>query len=277
MKILTKLLIITGLLLSIAILFNSCRQPIVSDNPNLLMGNPSQATTDPRNDNNYLILRPQYALSYSRQKGTANWASWQLNASWFGSTPRQQNFKPDEDLPEDWYRVKSNDYTGSGFDRGHLVNSEDRRKTLEDNMSTFLMTNIVPQSPDNNRGVWVKLENYCRVLVREGKELYIIAGVSGEGGTGEKGPRKTLARGNIIIPKYLWKVVLVLDRPNGKVADVTANSRSIAVIIPNQQGVKNDPWEKYQTSIDQVEKLTGYDFFNNVPTSIQEAIERRTS
>jgi endonuclease G, mitochondrial len=123
-------------------------------NVNLTMGNPSKATPDPKNAENYLILRPQYALSYSRTRAIPNWASWQLSQSWLGSAKRQNDFRPDPDLPSDWYHVTTKDYTGSGFDRGHMVNSEDRGGTKEDNSSTFLMTNILPQAPDNNQGAW---------------------------------------------------------------------------------------------------------------------------
>ena len=122
-------------------------------NANLKAGNPSKATTDVANADNYLLIKPQYVLSYSKSRNIANWASWTLNQSWLGSAKRQNNFRPDATLPSGWYKVVTRDYNGSGFDRGHLVNSEDRGKSVEDNSATFLMTNIIPQAPDNNQGV----------------------------------------------------------------------------------------------------------------------------
>jgi endonuclease G, mitochondrial len=243
--------------------------------PNLLMGNPSQATHSPANSENYLITRPQYALSYSKNKGIPNWVAWELNSSWLGNTKRADKFSPDEELPPGWERIKPSDYTGSGFDRGHLANSADRSRSVEDNNATFLMTNIIPQSPDNNREVWRELEEYCRQLVRSGKELFIIAGGYGQGGIGEKGLKATVGHGKVVVPAVTWKVILVLDKPNSGVAGVDKSTRTIAVIMPNKQGIKSDLWQQYRTSVKAVEKLTGYKFFTSVPEDIREVIDSR--
>jgi endonuclease G, mitochondrial len=269
------------LILTIAISLVSCRNPDIplggetKGNINLLMGNPSQATSSPGNSENYLIARPQYALSYSKNKGIPNWVSWELNSSWLGDAHRVGKFAPDEELPTNWERVKPSDYTGSGFDRGHMTNSEDRSRSPEDNIQTFLMTNIIPQSPDNNQGVWVQLENYSRELVRSGKELFIISGGHGQGGIGKNGLRAAVGRGKVVVPAVTWKVILVLDKPNSGVAGVDKNTRTIAVIVPNKQGIKYDAWQQYQTSVQEVEKLTGYQFFSNVPTEIRSVISAK--
>jgi endonuclease G, mitochondrial len=266
--------------LSIAIILASCRLPAIpfgagSGNINLLMGNPSQATTNSSNSENYLITRPQYALSYSKRKGIPNWVAWELNSTWLGDAHRVGKFAPDEELPADWERIKPADYTGSGFDRGHMVNSEDRSRSAEDNIPTFVMTNIIPQAPDNNQGVWVQLENYSRQLVRSGKELFIISGGYGQGGIGSKGLKATVGHGKVIVPAVTWKVILVLDKPNAGVVGVDKNTRTIAVIIPNKQGVRFDPWQQYRTSVNEVEKLTGYQFFTSVPAEIRSVINAK--
>jgi endonuclease G, mitochondrial len=270
------------LVFAIATTIVSCRQsepPFggsgIKLDPNLVMGNPSGATKDRNNLDNYLIERPQYSLSYSSKKGLPNWVAWELDASWIGDSGRAGKFSPDDELPEGWYRVKPSDYTGSGFDRGHMTNSEDRSRTVEDNVTTFLMTNIIPQAPDNNRGVWVNLENYCRQLAKSGKQLYIISGGHGQGGIGEKGVRATVGNGKVVVPAVTWKVILVLDKPGTGVAGVDRNTRSIAVIIPNKQGIKSDPWQQYITSVAEVQKLTGYKFFTNIPAEIRTSIVDR--
>jgi endonuclease G, mitochondrial len=269
------------LILTIAVSLVACRNPNlplngeIQGNINLLMGNPSQATSSPGNSENYLIARPQYALSYSKNKGIPNWVSWELNASWLGDAHRVGKFAPDEELPAGWERIKPSDYTGSGFDRGHMTNSEDRSRSPEDNIQTFLMTNIIPQSPDNNQGVWVQLENYCRQLVRSGKELFIISGGHGQGGIGKNGLKATVGKGKVLVPAVTWKVILVLDKPNSGVAGVDKNTRTIAVIVPNKQGIKSDPWQQYITSVKDVEKLTGYQFFTSVPAEIRDVIDAR--
>jgi endonuclease G, mitochondrial len=269
------------LLLTIAVSIVACRNPDIplgrdKGNINLLMGNPSQSTSSPSNSENYSIVRPQYALSYSKTKGIPNWVAWELNASWMGDAHRVGKFAPDDVLPVGWERIKPSDYTGSGFDRGHMTNSEDRSRSPEDNIPTFLMTNILPQSPDNNQGPWVELEKYCRQLARSGKELFIVSGGYGQGGIGKNGLRATVGQGKVIVPAVTWKVILVLDKPNSGVAGVDKNTRTIAVIMPNKQGIKSDPWQQYRTSVKEVEKLTGYKFFSNVPAEIREVIDART-
>ena len=263
-----------------ALLLSSCslllKDPRVGQsdrNPNALLGLPSSATSF--NANDYLINRSQYVISYNRSKAIPNWASWQLNQSWLGSRPRIP-FEPDDTLPSGWEKVVPNDYTGSGFDRGHVVPAADRNKTAEDSKAVFLMTNIFPQAPDNNQGPWVQLESYCRDLVAQGKELYIVAGGAGEGGKGEKGVKGAIAQGKVSVPASTWKVVLVSDRPGSGLAGITEQTRVIAVIMPNQQGIKNTSWREYRRSVDQVEELTGYDLFSNIPELIQEAIEAKT-
>ncbi len=230
----------------------------------LTMGNPSNAAENP---DNYLMIKPQYALSYSRERGTPNWVAWQLNQSWLGNIERQDDFRPDDSLPPNWYRVKPSDYTGSGYDRGHMVPSADRTKTVEDNLATFFMTNIVPQTPENNRGAWRELEEYCRYLVKQGKELYIIAGV--DGSSQRIGRNK-----EVTAPASTWKVIVVLDKPGQGIGGISDKTRVIAVNVTNRKNTSDD-WKKYLVSVDELETKTGYDFLDRVPQSVQQIIESR--
>lgn len=232
---------------------------LVQSNPHLKFGNPSNAN---QNDaDNYLMEKPQYALSYNCSKGTANWVSWQLNKSWLGDVERTDDFRPDSSLPEGCYAVKPTDYRGSGFDRGHLAPSADRTATEEDNSATFFMTNMIPQSPANNREVWRELEEYARDLVSQGKELYIIAGGDGT--------QSKIAKGKVTVPANTWKIIAVLE--SGKINE---NTRAIAIRIPNNQSVARSDWDDYLVSVDTIEKVTGFDFFSNIPTDIQNKIEK---
>lgn len=239
-----------------------------SSSPHLALGNPSNAAT--ANPNNLLIERSQYALSYNRDRGTANWVSWQLSDRWLGNTPRQDNFRQDGGLPAGFYQVTPNDYRGSGYDRGHMVPSGDRTASVSDNSATFLMTNIIPQAPDNNRGIWRELEEYARSLITEqrDRELIIIAGAYGT--------QNTLANGRVTIPSRLWKVIVLLDQPGAGVAGVSANSRIIAVDMPNTNDLSAN-WRDYQTSVDRIEVATGYDLLAPVPVAIQAELEARVS
>jgi endonuclease G, mitochondrial len=260
---------------SLCLILPSCRwfSPPRVDNVNLLLGNPSGAAPNTGSSRNYLMVRPQYVMSYNRDKGTPNWASWQLNSSWLGTLPRTQ-FTVDPSLPQSWYQVKPEDYTGSGFDRGHVVPAADRDRTDADRQSVFVMTNILPQAPNNNRGAWEKLESDCRELVGQGKELYILAGGTGSGGAGDRGSQTSIAQGRVAVPASTWKIVVVLNRPGLGLKGITNATRVIAVNIPNRQRIRAD-WQHYRTSVDRLEMLTGYDFLSNVPASTQATIESR--
>ena len=234
----------------------------------LLLGNPSNATTDVANENNYLLVKNQYALSYNRSRATANWVSWKLDPMWIGTAPRQDDFRPDPSLPAGWYQVTNADYTGSGYDRGHMVPSGDRTRSIPDNSSTFLMTNIIPQLAANNQGAWEDFESYLRSQVTAGQEIYIISGVVGSIGT--------IAQGRIVVPQYTWKVALFLPIGSNDLQRITKGTRTVGIIVPNFPPLNiNATWRQFRVSVNQVENLTGYNFFTNVPKNTQELIERR--
>ena len=240
-------------------------------NPNedpLLLGNPSGATADIANENNYLMPKPQYTLSYNRSKATPNWVAWRLDSSWLGSTPRQDDYRPDPALPAAWYHVQDNDYSGSGYDRGHMCPSGDRTNSVANNSATFLMTNFVPQLGANNQGPWNDFENYCRSLANQGNEIYIITGPLGNIGT--------IAQGRIVVPQYTWKVVLILPNGSNDLQRVTRSTRAFGIVVPNFPPLNsNTPWRQFRVSVDAVENLTGYNFFSNIPINTQAIIERR--
>ncbi|MEP6819441.1 MAG: DNA/RNA non-specific endonuclease [bacterium] len=238
----------------------------------LVMGNPNGATADVAFPDNYLMMKLQYALSYNNTRRIPNWTSWHLDSTWRGSTPRQDDFRGDTTLPPTFNQVQGTDYSGSGFDRGHMCPSADRTSSVPDNSATFLMTNMVPQAPGNNQGPWAALENYLRTLLPN-NEIYIVSGGVGTGGTGSGGgPTNVLATG-VTVPATTWKVALVLPVGDNDVTRVDGNTRTIAVIMPNIDSIRPDQWQKYLATVDQVETLTGYDFFSNVDPTIQNAFE----
>jgi DNA/RNA endonuclease G (NUC1)/fibronectin type 3 domain-containing protein len=244
----------------------------------LTMGNPSGAVASTSSPSNYLMQKPEMAISYNRDRGAPNWVSWHLTDEWVGSLTRVDTFRADTAVPPDWYRVLGTDFSGSGFDRGHMTPNADRDKetSMPINQATFLMSNMIAQAPDNNQGPWANLENYLRTLL-PANELYIVSGPAGTGGTGSAGARTTIANGHVTVPAQTWKVVLVLSKASGDdVQRVTAATRTLAVVMPNVQGIRSVDWHTYITTVDQVEALTGYDFFSNVPLAIQNAIEAGT-
>lgn len=231
----------------------------------LALGNPSNATADASNANNYLMVNNFYALSYNREKGIPNWAAWRVTRADMGDLERNDSFRPDDRLPAGWTRVTPSDYTGSGFDRGHVVPNADRDGSKDAMASTFLMTNMMPQTPDLNRGPWAKLEGYLRTLVTRGSDVYVFAGAYGENGKLKK---------KVTIPEYNWKIAVAV--PAGSdVSAVNENARVIAVDMPNVKGIKNVDWQIYHMTVRDIEQKTGYNFFSNLPQNLQDALEAK--
>ena len=247
--------------------------PVASTNVNLTMGNPSDATADTANPNNYLIERGQYCESYNRDRGIPNWVSWELDASWIGSASRG-DFITDITLPASWYQVSTGDYSNTGFSRGHMCPSADRTNIEANNDSVFLMSNIIPQTQAQNGGPWETLEGYCRGLAQSGNKLYIYSGTWGEGGTGLYGYMTSFAGGRVTVPAKTWKVIMILPAGTDDVTRVTDSTRCIAVIM-NNDVESFSAWTNYRVSVDSVEAMTGYDFFPNVSKDIQTVIEAK--
>ena len=242
---------------------------------NLALGNPSGAVASTASPANYLLTRPQYTSSYHRDQGKPNWVSWHLGTADLGTAPRQDDFRADADLPSGWYQVKPSDYSGSGFDRGHNCPSADHTATVADNSATFLMSNMMPQAPNNNQQTWGNLEDYCRTLVRAGNELYIVCGSYGKGGTGSAGYYTTIAGGKVTVPAHCWKVVVVLPAGTNDLKRITGSTRVIAVNTPNENSLSSN-WGTYRTSVDALESATGYDLLSALPTGLQATLEAQT-
>lgn len=233
--------------------------------PHLYLGRPTNAN----DSTDYLLIKPQFALSYNNTKRHANWVSWELSNSWMGTAERQNDFRPDNTLPDDWYHVITSDYTNSGFDRGHICPSADRTKTDTDNSATFLMTNIVPQAPILNRESWAYLEDYCRNVVKTGYKAYIIAGAIDSGGTGDNG-YMTSVQSKINVPSKLYKVIVLFP----ELGSINTNSIVIAVNFPNTNDDNREiSWLKYVTTATEIEKASGANFFNTLPLTLQNSLK----
>lgn len=236
------------------------RPTYFSNSEHLAFGNPSNASKD--NPDNWLIERSQYVLSYSRSRNGLNWASWRVDDRWLGQTDRQDGFRPDAELPKGFYQATPGEYRRSGYDRGHMVPSGDRTATPQDNSATFLMTNIFPQTSENNRGPWKDLEQHGRDLIeQEGKALYVMGGVYGN--------KKKV--GKVIVPGRVWKIIVVLDDVDD---EIRRGTEVIAVDMPNSDRIEAD-WQTYRTTVDRIEIATGYDLLSEVSEDIQAVIESR--
>ncbi|WP_242583349.1 DNA/RNA non-specific endonuclease [Hymenobacter telluris] len=246
---------------------------VVSRDNNMALGNPSGATASPSTPNNYLLVKPQFAIGYNAQRGTPTWVSWHLNRAWMGSAPRQDDFRPDPALPSGIYAVSRNSYSGSGFDKGHNCPSADRTTDLDDNSATFLMTNMIPQAANNNQRTWGNLEEWTRAQVQRGQEVYVVMGCYGKGGTGLNGLKTTIDNGRVTVPARVWKVLVILPEGTNDLQRIAAGqARILAVDTPNDQSVSPD-WSRYRVSIDALEAATGLDLLSALPPAVQTRLQ----
>jgi len=233
-------------------------------------GEPSDA--NPADD--YILRRTEFTSSFSNIRNTPNWVSYNLEASHVGTQDRCDCFTYDPMLPTGYSRYTTADYTGAGaiagygIDRGHLARSFDRTSGSLDNARSFLFSNIIPQTADQNQGPWAIMENFLGDLaVAQNKEVHIIAGVAGNIGTVKNA-------GLIVIPGFTWKVAVIMPRDQGLANVVTgAEPQVIAVIMPNIPGIRNVDWNTYRTTVDAVEGLSGYDLLALLPDHIEAQLE----
>jgi endonuclease G len=187
---------------------------------------------------NYLSVKSGYVMSYDGIIGRANWVAWTLSNFDLGPVPRSNKFIQDDTFPPSFYKIDESDYKYTGYDRGHLCNSEDRTSSSFLNKETFLMSNMLPQTPELNRGPWERLEAYCRKLAKRGQKLVIYAGAIGA--------KDALGSTKMPIPKYCWKVVYTSDKV-------------WCILYPNEKTL-NPNWKTYAIPLTQLKKMTGYKF-----------------
>lgn len=223
--------------------------PALPLGPHGAFGNPSNAAADERNRDNFLIIGEGSVMSYNDSRGTANWVAWRTTRGDLGPSIPRPDFRPDPRLPAGFRRVGYSDYSGSGYDRGHLVPSADRFANPQLNEETFMMTNIVPKTAALNQGPWEKLERHARALARRLGAVQQIAGCYGE---------KERLKGKVAVPTNCWKIIVAL--PSGRsIADRDRRMQVIAVDMPNIDGIDDVRWETYKTSVEALQQRTGLD------------------
>ena len=198
-----------------------------------------------------------YTVSYNHDWNLPNWVAYELtNDELYGDIKRTNNFAPDPLVYGD--PVVTYDYTHSGYDRGHMAPAADMKWSEQAMRESFYMTNICPQNQNLNRGDWNDLEELARDWARKFGNIYIACGpiVYNEDITIGNNHR-------IVVPSAFYKVFLRKDK---------SSWTSIGFIFANESG--NKPLMTYMVSVDEVERITGIDFFFNLPDDIEEQIEQ---
>lgn len=204
-----------------------------------------------------IIKHTHYTLSYNEKHEQANWVAYTLNKPMLYKRVKRINyFKMDTKVKTG--SVNTNEYKKSGYDRGHLVPAADMLFSKLAMKETFLTSNISPQSPDLNRGIWKSLENKIRGWILINEELHIVCGGVLHNGLMEKIGTKDM----VTIPKYYYKVILDIKEPQTK---------AIGFIFPNKKCISN--LMDYAVSVDSVEILTGLDFYPSLEDKKEEILE----
>ncbi len=212
----------------------------------------------PTSTTNQIIEHPYFALSYNEKHEQAEWVMYELDIPRLKHhVERTDDFRKDPLVKSG--SASPDDYRGSGYDRGHLAAASDMAFTAQAMTNTFLMSNMCPQAPKFNRGIWRELEELTRNWARQNSHIYVVTGPVLNGGTSKEVIGK---RNRVTVPGLFYKVLF----HKGK-----NHSKAIAFLMPNE--ASEEPVEKFATSIDQIELFTGIDFFPNLPDRLEEQLE----
>ncbi len=212
----------------------------------------------------WLLVKPQFVVSYDTLRKTPRWVSWRLDTSWLGTATRASSFRRDAQLPTTAGQARDEDFRNSGFERGHLCPSADRTNTDPDNDATFVFTNVVPQTRASNGGTWASLEDEARDQARLGKTVFLVAGPV-------FGVTSQFVGAGVPVPTATFKVAVIVDGP---VPSVTSATRVIGVLVPNTTSVSGN-WRAFRVSVRSLEQATGFDFLSDVPRAVQDVVETR--
>lgn len=212
--------------------------------------------TSPKGTPEQILKRTGYVASYNKTTLLPNWVAWHLTAERTeGSAKRSGvDFAEDTEVPEP--RATDWDYYNSGYDRGHMCPAADNKWSKKAMEESFLFTNMCPQNGNLNRGDWNEMEMACRKWAKKYGDLYIVCGP-----ILYKGKHKTIGKNKVVVPEAFFKVVLRTgDEP-----------QAIGFIYKNTSG--NRPKDSYVNTVDEVERITGIDFFPSLPDDVEKKVE----
>ena len=203
-----------------------------------------------------IVERSYYTLRYSEEHEQALWVAYIL----YADSLKQTTFERKDDFRED-SRIKTgsaslSDYKGSGYDRGHIAPAADFSYSEFALSQSFFMSNMSPQDPSFNRGVWKKLEDQVRAWAMKNDQVYVVTGPV------LNKTYKTIGSNKVSVPEYYYKIILDMRKPEIK---------AIAFLMKNEKS--SAPLSSFVVTIDSVEQLTGLDFFPGISDELEDALE----
>ena len=202
-----------------------------------------------------IIHKSSYLVSYNRDTKIPNWVAWHLTADHTdGPIRRMSNFYEEERVATP--RATLEDYRGSGWSRGHMCPAGDNKWSKTAMYESFSLVNVCPQNASLNSGVWNSIEIDCRRWTIRFGDIYIVCGP-----LFYNKEHETIGVNKVVVPEAFFKVILCMQ---GK-------PKAIGFVVKNNAGTKKK--DQYVNTIDEVERLTGYDFFPALHDSIEEEVE----
>lgn len=302
MKIATRLIY---LLLALPMAFASCSSDSENGGSNTDKTNKNANTTEKseyatriempqlKKGNNYLLLVKtsndigvNYTIEWDCINRAQRWTCWEWNAQnakkgWKRDNWREGQtfngyggngdpFQPDTAIPEE-YRSELSDYSGSGYNRGHICASEDRIYSKEVNGQTYYLSNIHPQLSQHNTGIWSAMESKVRswrdATVNNGGTMYIVKGgtigdvkLNGQTVSGVA----AMIKNRIPVPKYFFMAI---------VKKTASGIYTGMAFWTEHKPDYNSNVTPYMITINELEERTGFDLFCNLPDNIEEAME----
>ena len=195
-------------------------------------------------------------LLYNEKHEQAKWVAYELESNKLnGNFKRKNQFRIDPKVHT--ISASPTDYKKSGYDRGHLASAADMKWSKVAMEESFFMSNISPQTPGFNRGIWKKLESVVRRWANDYEKIYIVTGpvLTKE--------YSTIGLNNVSVPDFFFKVVLDNQGPEKK---------AIGFVLANEKSRNN--LKDFSMNIDSVEKITGIDFFHLLEDSFEDSLER---
>lgn len=203
-----------------------------------------------------ILTRKAYTVSYNKDTRLPNWVAWHLTKSHAsGDVPRAKGaFREDEEVPTP--RATRDDYYNSQYDRGHMCPAGDNKWDETAMYESFLLTNMCPQNHGLNDGDWKELEEQCRKWAEDYGDIYIVCGP-----LLQDAKHKTIGKNKVVVPEAFFKVVLC----------TAGTPKAIGFVYENKKG--NRAMVDYTKTVDEIEALTGIDFFPALPDDIEAVIE----
>ncbi len=211
-----------------------------------------------------ILKRVGYTVSYNAQNRIPNWVAWHLTASHADGRYKRNNQVFHEDMEVGSPRAYDSDYRSSGYDRGHMCPAGDNKWNREAQEQSFLFTNICPQRHNLNAGAWNDVELQCREWAKRYGNLYIVCGP-----VLYDQQHRTIGRNRVVVPEAFFKVILRKEDRSGR---SKGYYKAIGFVYENK-GASRD-MSRYVRSVDEIEELTGLDFFSDLPDNIEAIVEQ---